>query len=175
MIVPWHSRVTSAYLACKVEEFNVSIDQFIANIKGDKERAMDVVLNNEMLLMRELNFHLTVHNPFRPVEGLLIDVKVCKKNNMSYPIFYTLLMFQTRCKSLQTNAEVFRKEIERFLDKLLLTNSLLIYAPSQVALAAIIHGAGCNNENVDSYVTDILFNGDINDKLKNIVDTVRSK
>lgn len=79
MIVSWHSRVTSAYLACKVEEFNVSIDQFIANIKGDKERAMDVVLNNEMLLMRELNFHLTVHNPFRPVEGLLIDVKVCKK------------------------------------------------------------------------------------------------
>ena len=85
-------------------------------------------------------------------------------------------MFQTRCKSLQTNAEVFRKEIERFLEKLLLTNSLFIYAPSQVALAAIIHGAGCNNENVDSYVTDTLFNGDINDeKLKNIIDTVRSK
>ena len=69
-------RVTSAYLACKVEEFNVSIDQFIANIKGDKGRAMDIVLNNELLLMRELNFHLTIHNPFRPVEGLLIDVKV---------------------------------------------------------------------------------------------------
>ena len=85
-------------------------------------------------------------------------------------------MFQTRCKSLQTNAEVFRKEIERFLDKLLLTNSLLIYAPSQVALAAIIHGAGCNNENVDSYVTDTLFNGDINDeKLKNIIGIVRGK
>ena len=85
-------------------------------------------------------------------------------------------MFQTRCRSLQTNAEVFRKEIERFLAKILLTNSLLIYAPSQVALAAIIHGAGCNNENVDSYVTDTLFNGNINDeKLKNIIDTVRSK
>ena len=36
-------RVTAAYLACKVEEFNVSIDQFIANIKGDKERAMGSV------------------------------------------------------------------------------------------------------------------------------------
>jgi cyclin H len=68
--------VTSAYLACKVEEFNVSIEQFIANIKGDKERAMDIVLNNELMLMRELNFHLTIHNPYRPVEGLLIDVKV---------------------------------------------------------------------------------------------------
>ena len=40
------------------------------------ERFQDIVLNNELLLMRELNFHLTVHNPFRPVEGLLIDVKV---------------------------------------------------------------------------------------------------
>ena len=76
IIVSTVSRVTSAYLACKVEEFNVSVDQFIANIKGDKERAMNIVLNNELLLMRELNFHLPVHNPFRPVEGLLIDVKV---------------------------------------------------------------------------------------------------
>ena len=84
-------------------------------------------------------------------------------------------IFQTRCKSLQTNAEVFRKEIDRFLDRILLTNSLLIYAPSQVALAAIIHGAGCNNENVDSYVTDILFKGDMSDvKLKSLIDTVRS-
>ena len=33
------SRVTAAYLACKVEEFNVSIEQFIANIHGNKERA----------------------------------------------------------------------------------------------------------------------------------------
>ena len=86
-----------------------------------------------------------------------------------------MLIFQTRCKSLQTNAEVFRKEIDRFLDRILLTNSLLIYAPSQVALAAIIHGAGCNNENVDSYVTDILFKGDMSDvKLKSLIGAVRS-
>ena len=87
-----------------------------------------------------------------------------------------MFSLQSRCTSLSTNAEVFRKEIERFLDKLLLTNSLLIYAPSQVALAAIIHGASHNNENVDSYVTDALFNGDLNDKnLHNIIGAVRSK
>ena len=90
-------------------------------------------------------------------------------------VMQLMLIFQTRCKSLQTNAEVFRKEIDRFLDRILLTNSLLIYAPSQVALAAIIHGAGCNNENVDSYVTDILFKGDMSDvKLKSLIGAVRS-
>ena len=67
--------VTAAYLACKVEEFNVSIEQFISNIPGNKERATDVILNTELLLMQELNFHLSVHNPYRPVEGFLVDVK----------------------------------------------------------------------------------------------------
>ena len=67
--------MTAAYLACKVEEFNVSIEQFISNIQGNKERATDVILNTELLLMQELNFHLSVHNPYRAVEGFLVDVK----------------------------------------------------------------------------------------------------
>lgn len=84
--------------------------------------------------------------------------------------------FQSRCKSLKQNAEVFRKAIESFLDDIMLTNSVLIYAPSQIALAAIIHAAGHNNENVDSYVTDVLFGGECSDdKLRNIVGAVRSK
>lgn len=69
-------RVTAAYLACKVEEFNVSIDQFIANIKGNQERAMEIVLNNELMLIKAIQFNLTIHNPFRAVEGLMIDIKV---------------------------------------------------------------------------------------------------
>lgn len=69
------------YLASKVEEFNVSISQFVANVKGDREKATDIILNNELLLMQRLQYHLTVHNPYRPVEGLLIDIKV--GNNFS--------------------------------------------------------------------------------------------
>jgi hypothetical protein len=59
-----------------VEEFNISIQQFVANIKGDREKASDIILNDELLLMQQLNFHLTIHNPYRPVTGLLIDIKV---------------------------------------------------------------------------------------------------
>ena len=109
--------VTAAFLACKVEEFNVSMDQFLHNIKGNKDKATDIVLNNELLLMRELDFHLTVHNPYRPLEGLLIDVK-------------------TRCQTLR-DPEALRKDIDKFLDDVLFSDALLIYAPSQVALAAV--------------------------------------
>jgi len=40
------------------------------------EEAVDIVLSQELLLMQMLYYHLTVHNPYRPVEGLLIDIKV---------------------------------------------------------------------------------------------------
>lgn len=62
----------------QVEEFNVSISQFVSNIKGDRDKASDIILNNELLLMQQLNYNLTVHNPYRPVEGLMIDIKVSK-------------------------------------------------------------------------------------------------
>lgn len=75
--------VTCVYLASKVEEFNVSISQFVANVKGDREKATDIILNNELLLMQRLHYHLTVHNPYRPVEGLLIDIKVSKHGTCS--------------------------------------------------------------------------------------------
>lgn len=69
---------TVVYLACKVEEFNVSIGQFVSNIKGDRNKAMDIILSNELLLMQHLNYYLTVHNPYRPIEGFLIDIKVLR-------------------------------------------------------------------------------------------------
>ncbi|CAK1545395.1 unnamed protein product [Leptosia nina] len=87
---------TCVYLACKVEEFNVSIGQFVANIKGDREKATDIILNNELLLMQQLNYYLTIHNPFRPVEGFLIDIK-------------------TRCTL--SNPERLRSGIDEFLEK----------------------------------------------------------
>jgi cyclin H len=72
---PKEMLITAVYLACKTEEFNVSMQQFVANISGNQERATKIILNNELLLMQELQFHLTVHNPYRAVEGLIIDIK----------------------------------------------------------------------------------------------------
>ncbi|CAH1117269.1 unnamed protein product [Phaedon cochleariae] len=150
---PKEIMVTCIYLACKVEEFNVSIQQFVANIKGDREKATDIILNNELLLMEQLSFHLSIHNPFRPVEGLLIDIK-------------------TR-GSLQ-DPERLRSGIEHFLERSLLTDVILLYSPSQVALAAVLHAASKLQENLDSYVTDILFGEDGRGKLEELIEAVRA-
>ncbi|XP_043467239.1 cyclin-H [Leptopilina heterotoma] len=142
--------VTCVYLACKVEEFNVSISQFVANIKGDRDKASDIILNNELLLMQQLNYNLTVHNPFRPVEGLLIDIK-------------------TRYPGIE-NPERLRPHIEEFLDNVYMTDSVLLYAPSQIALSAILNAASKISSTLDSYVTDILFS---RDHLGGIIEAVR--
>lgn len=103
--------VTCVYLACKVEEFHVTIGQFVGNIKGDRLKAMDIILSNELLLMRELNYYLTVHNPFRPIEGFLIDIKA-------------------RCNLV--NPDRLRIGIDEFVEKTYLTDVCLLYSPSQV-------------------------------------------
>lgn len=143
---------TCVYLSCKVEEFNVSINQFVANIKGDREKASDIILNNELLLMQQLNYHLTIHNPFRPIEGFLIDIK-------------------TRCTL--ANPERLRTGIDEFLEKVFLTDACLLYAPSQIALAAVLHAASKEQENLDSYVTDTLFADAGHDKLAVLIEAVR--
>jgi len=145
--------VTAVYLACKVEEFNVSMQQFVANIPGNQEKATNVILNNELLLMQELKFHLTIHNPYRAMEGLLIDIKTR----------YSL-----------ADVESWRTEMEEFLSQVYLTNSIMIYSPSQIALAAIIHSASRQHENVDSYVTDKLFHGQSQEAILHIITCVRN-
>jgi len=132
--------VTCVYLAAKVEEFNVSIMQFVANVKGDREKAMDIILNNELLLMQQVNYNLTVHNPFRPLEGLLIDIK-------------------TRCPDFQ-DPERLRPYIDDFLDKIFLTDALFMFSPSQIALAAVFHGVSKVKENLDSYLTETVVGKD---------------
>lgn len=144
---------TCVYLACKVEEFHVSIGQFVNNIKGDRSKAMDIILSNELLLMQHLNYYLTIHNPFRPVEGFLIDIK-------------------TRCT--MQSPERLRPGIEEFLDKTYLTDACLLYAPSQIALASVLHAASKLQENLDQYVTESLFIS-AKDKLSVLIEAVRSK
>lgn len=114
---------------------------------------MDIILSNELLLMKELNFNLTVHNPFRPVEGFLIDIKT---------------------RTQMPNPDRLRKGIDEFLEKSFLSDACLIYAPSQIALAAVLHAASKEQENLDSYVTESLF-ANAEHMLKPLIEAVRSE
>jgi cyclin H len=131
----------------------VSIQQFVNNVRGDRQKAMDIILSNELLLMKELNYHLTVHNPFRPIEGFLIDIKT---------------------RTQMPNPDRLRKGIDEFLEKSFLSDACLIYAPSQIALAAVLHAASKEQENLDSYVTESLF-ANAEHMLKPLIEAVRSE
>lgn len=145
--------VTCVYLASKVEEFNVSISQFVANVKGDREKATDIILNNELLLMQRLQYHLTVHNPYRPVEGLLIDIKT---------------------RALLNDPERLRPAIDDFLERSYMTDVCLLFPPSQIALAAVLQSASSNRENLDSYVTGTLLGTPGAERLPGLIDAVRN-
>lgn len=68
-----------------------------------------------------------------------------------------------------------RPGIDEFLDTLFLTDAILLYAPSQLALAGVIQSASKLQENLDSYVTDILLGPDFQAELANLIEAIRSK
>jgi cyclin H len=71
--------------------------------------------------------------------------------------------------------ERLRPGIEDFLDKAFQTSAPLLVAPSQLALAAILHSASKIGENLDNYVTQILLGSSGTERLTSLVEAVRSK
>ncbi|XP_064596194.1 cyclin-H-like [Liolophura sinensis] len=152
---PKEIMLTSVYLACKVEEFNVSIMQYVGNLKGNREKFADIILGFELQLMKMLNYHLTIHNPFRPLEGLLLDVK-------------------TRCRDVE-DPERLRRQADEFIDRSLSTDTCLIFAPSQIALAALLTSATREGANIEGYVTGTLLAGPKEQLLKTVQQVKRIK
>lgn len=115
----------TVYLACKVDEYNVSIDQFMDQVFEEPNPWVQMfIIDNELLLLQKLNYHLTVHCPYRPLEGFMIDLKTNKEDIGI------------------DNPEVYRQKTEQFLANCSLTDAVLLYPPSQIALAALCHGIG---------------------------------
>ncbi|XP_075871255.1 cyclin-H [Nelusetta ayraudi] len=142
-VMEYHPRIimlTCAYLSCKVDEFNVSSTQFVGNLVQEspvgQERVAEQILEYELLLIQQLNFHLVVHNPYRPMEGLLIDLK-------------------TRFPTME-NPESLRKSADDFMTQASLTDAGLLFPPSQIALTAILNSASRASLSMESYLTECL-------------------
>ena len=99
------------------------MEQFISHLRGDRQRAMDIILYNEPYVMQKLHFHLMVHLPYRSYEGFFIDIRARYRDR------------------LKQSPEKLRPIIEKFLDHSMFSDALLLYSPSQIALAAIFHAA----------------------------------
>jgi cyclin H len=144
------------YLACKIEEFNISMSQFLLNINSndDKEEFANAILNYELLLIEKLDFNLTVHNFYRPYEGFLLDVK-------------------TRCPEIQ-NIDILRGYACDFLDKILNTDGILLYPPSQIALTGVVYSASKNKIDLDKYCQSILLHECNDEEVKQLCKMIKT-
>ncbi|CAD6198629.1 unnamed protein product [Caenorhabditis auriculariae] len=110
------------YLAMKTDEFYVTIDEFVSNLStGSPEQNTSRILGLEPEIMRSLNYNLTVHAPYRPFEGHLMEMK-------------------TRMVLLAFDLETIRNDAFKFFDKALQTDVMMMFSPSQISLAAIKYG-----------------------------------
>lgn len=149
--------LTCAFLACKVDEFNVSSPQFVGNLRESplgQEKALEQILEYELLLIQQLNFHLIVHNPYRPFEGFLIDLKT------RYPML--------------ENPEILRKTADDFLSRVALTDAHLLYTPSQIALTAILSSASRAGITMESYLSESLMLKENRTSLSQLLDIMKS-
>lgn len=158
-VMECHPRIimlTCTFLACKVDEFNVSSTQFVGNLRespAGQDKALEQILEYELLLVQQLNFHLVIHNPYRPFEGFLIDLK-------------------TRYPALE-NPEVLRKAADDFLNRATMTDAGLLFPPSQIALTAILNGASRAGINMESYLTECMGLKDDRETLSKMIDSMR--
>ncbi|CAL8346695.1 unnamed protein product [Lota lota] len=159
-LMEYHPRIimlTCAYLSCKVDEFNVSSTQFVGNLVQEtpagQERVLEQILEFELLLIQQLNFHLVVHTPYRPMEGLLIDIKT------RYPLL--------------ENPESLRKSADDFLTRATTTDAGLLFSPSQIALTAILNSASRAGLNMESYLTECMGMKDNKETLLKLSDSMR--
>ncbi|XP_072716841.1 cyclin-H isoform X2 [Ciconia boyciana] len=158
-VMEYHPRIimlTCAFLACKVDEFNVSSAQFVGNLRESplgQEKALEQILEYELLLIQQLNFHLIVHNPYRPFEGFLIDLKT------RYPML--------------ENPEVLRKTADDFLSRVALTDAYLLFTPSQIALTAILSSGSRAGINMESYLSECLMLKENRTSLAKLLDCMK--
>lgn len=143
-----------AYLAFKVDEYNVSVDQFVHVLAPQLRTSVaDFVLSHELLLLKKLKFHLTVHSPFRPLEGFIIDLK-------------------TRSPGVP-NPDQFRKAADSFLVRSLSSDVGLLYPPSQVALAALRYSSKQTKIEVDGYILSVLLRSEMPESAQKVMDCLR--
>ena len=122
------------YMACKVEEYNVSVDKFVMIYpEAERIRTADVILGNEMGLMRLLNYQLIVHSPKRALEGFFIDIKTRFQQKEDFD----------KCREVSNE----------FLNAVLFSDVVFLYTPSQIALAALF---AASKEIVHNYIVSVL-------------------
>mmetsp|Transcript_19185 Transcript_19185/g.31403 ORF Transcript_19185/g.31403 Transcript_19185/m.31403 type:complete len:356 (-) Transcript_19185:180-1247(-) len=114
-IIDYHPKqvmLTSIYIACKVEEINMPVDDFVRPLNADP----DQILQFELVFLDSIHFQLIVFHPYRPLLGLIQEAEE--------------LGLYTQIKELYESAR-------KIVHTSLFTDLSLIFSPAQIAAAAL--------------------------------------
>ena len=108
---------TTIFLACKSENYFISVDSFAKKAKSTR----DVILKYEFQLLEALRFSLFVHHPYRPLHGFFLDIQTVLygKVDLKY-----MGQVYDRCRRRITDA--------------LLTDVVFLFTPPQITLAVLL-------------------------------------
>ncbi|CCC68023.1 hypothetical protein NCAS_0A14650 [Naumovozyma castellii] len=108
---------TTIFLACKAENYFISVDSFAKKAKPNRE----AILKYEFKLLESLKFSLLIHHPYKPLHGFFLDIQnvLHGKVDLNY-------MGQTydKCKKKITEA--------------ILTDVVYLFTPPQITLAILM-------------------------------------
>jgi len=130
--------LTCIYLACKVEESYMSAEDLLVKAAVADENA-SIILQNELVVLQGLSFHLNVYHPYRPLYGLVADMQ--EKLQAQFP--------QAK-QQIQSELHTLWEKSRTQIHNCMLTDILFLYPPSQIALACMqISSRVSGNVNVD--------------------------
>ncbi|KAL3235026.1 Uncharacterized protein RNJ44_02814 [Nakaseomyces bracarensis] len=108
---------TTIFLACKSENYFISVDSFSKKAKASKE----AILKYEFKLLESLQFTLLNHHPYKPLHGFFLDIQSVLHGKIDLKYMGKIY---DRCKKSITEA--------------LLTDAVYIYTPPQITLASLM-------------------------------------
>lgn len=127
------------FAACKTEEASISLAG-LGSLLPQPDRAVAFIKEYELALLTELRFHLVVHNPFRPLRGLLADARQFVTGPAGAPVADE--------QWAQLAAEA-REHLLQFA----LTDVQLLFPPSQLALTALLHACKTTGVHAEPYLS----------------------
>ncbi|KAG0669131.1 TFIIH complex kinase subunit ccl1 [Maudiozyma exigua] len=107
---------TTIFLACKSENYFISVDSFAKKAKSTR----DAILKYEFKLVESLKFSLLNHHPYKPLHGFFLDIQTVLHGKVDLKYMGQIY---DRCKKKITDS--------------LLTDIVYLFTPPQITLAII--------------------------------------
>ncbi|KAL5111893.1 putative cyclin-H [Taenia crassiceps] len=130
---PREMMLTALYLACKVADYPLGLETFAAHIPRNREHYSEIVVHSELFLMEKLQYDIWIHTPYRPLNGLLVDLLAYRRIQRGDTI-------KTEAEELATVDMMvnLKKEGHEIIHKWFQTDLCLTHSPSQFALAVLL-------------------------------------